>query len=167
MIFYHKYKQLLISVVLPACLLCNTFDAFSGGAPKYSVTPFPDQYWCQSAPYPTSYVSVGTFAINETDVKGFKKGQDKNIIITLPAGFQFNTAVGTVSFAASADITGITINLFNATTLDIQVVTDDDDFFDTIYYNNYEIRAMAAGNSGDLVRTGGTFKIDNQEACAN
>ena len=36
MIFYHKYKQLLISVVLPACLLCNTFQPYSCFAQPYT-----------------------------------------------------------------------------------------------------------------------------------
>ncbi|MBI4648038.1 MAG: hypothetical protein HY738_16005, partial [Bacteroidia bacterium] len=105
---------------------------------------------------------IPDFSISETDVKGFDKSQaGKTIVLTLPAGFEFNTtAAHTVTYDAGMDITSLTGPVVTVTTITITVTTDaSDNSMDAIHFNNFQIRATAAG-SGDLLRSGGTFKID-------
>ncbi|MBL4651442.1 MAG: PKD domain-containing protein [Flavobacteriales bacterium] len=137
-------------------------SVFSMAGPKYAVNPFSDISFCDAVP--TAYVVASTFSIVETNVKGFKKGQNENIVLTLPTGFEFNPGVGTVTFDAGNDITSIAVNSITASQIDIQVVTDKDDFIDAIHFSNFEIRAVSASASGDLLRGAtsgpGNFKID-------
>ncbi|MCH7534689.1 MAG: hypothetical protein IH948_02910, partial [Bacteroidetes bacterium] len=154
-------KQLLFFITFFSFFLSVSLDSL---AAKYAVTPFSNQNFCTSS-YPTAYTNVGTFSIYETDKKGFKKSQTETIILTLPAGFEFNTAAGrTVTFTPAKDITAITLDAVTATTITITVTTDGNEGeVDAIFFNNFEIRATAAG-SGNLLRVdgaGGTFVIDN------
>ncbi|MBN4062209.1 hypothetical protein JYU20_03320, partial [Bacteroidales bacterium AH-315-I05] len=157
----YKNKYGFFGLALLICLFCNSFIA-KGGAPKYGVSPFPDYSLCTTI-YPTAYAPVGVFSIFETDDGGFKKDQTKTIVLTLPAGFEFNTAAPhSVTFIPAKDITSITLDAVTATTITITVTTDGSEGeIDAILFNNFEVRATAAG-SGNLVRTGGDFKIDNK-----
>ncbi|MBL4651441.1 MAG: hypothetical protein JKY53_01050 [Flavobacteriales bacterium] len=152
LIIKYTQKSVLLAVVAIVCL------ASSVSAQKYALTPFPDHIFCGGG-YPSAYEAVGTFVLYETDRKGFEKNKDRNLVFTLPAGFEFNTAVGSVSFAAGRDINNVTINSITATTLDIQLDMGSDAVTDTIYFTSFQIRATAAG-SGDLLRTGGNSKVD-------
>jgi len=161
-------ERLIYKRYLFAALLMQVFFITGALGSDYSVTSFPDKYWCQAAPYPTA-PAIRSFSINEVDVDGFKKNQtDKVIILTLPAGFEFNTSAGTIASAPGGDISAISIKSFpTISSVEIEITIPNaggDDDMDTIYFNNFEILATAAGNSGNLVRTGGNFKIDNSDS---
>ena len=148
------FLAFLISVV--------NFNATAAG-PKYDVLAFSDQYFCATV-YPTAYVNVGTFSIFETDKKGFKKNQVETIIITCPANFEFNpVAAHSVTFTAGKDITSVTLDAVTAATITITVDCGGDaNLADAVIFNDFEIRATAAG-TGNVLRldgAGGTFVID-------
>jgi len=159
---FFKYYY-LAGITFFLCVSVITIDAYAGGPVKYDVSPFANQYWCTTV-YPTAYVNVGIFSIFELDVKGFDKNQLDNIILTLPAGFEFNPAAPhSVTFIPAKDITSLVLNSVTATQITITIDTDGvEDEIDAILFNDFEIRAVAAG-AGDLLRgdgAGGTFEID-------
>ncbi len=131
-----------------------------GLAQRYSIAPFPNQLFCSSS-YPTAYNTVN-FALNETNVTGFNRNQNNvTMILTLPAGFQFNPAAGTISFTAARGITSIVLTSVTTTAITITVTTNNNNtLLDTIYFKNFQIRASAAG-AGSLTRTGGTMQVGN------
>jgi len=146
--------------ILLLCLLGNI--SYTAGA-GYTVTPFSAQSWCTSA-YPTSYATVN-FSINESNVKSFKKDQNnQTIILTLPADFEFNTSEGTVTYASGGDITGINVISFTTTsiTIGVTIPKNGGDDMDTLFFNNFQVYAIASGSSGSLLRDGGSFKIDGK-----
>ncbi|MBL4655070.1 MAG: hypothetical protein JKY33_04535, partial [Bacteroidia bacterium] len=126
------------------------------------------KYWCQSAPYPTDTATV-SFAIYEVGNEGFKKGQSgKTIELTLPVGFEFYQGSATASVANSigGDITAATFTYLSATVLEITpTIADPSNQTDTIFFDNFQIFATASGSVGDLLRTGGAFKIDGASSC--
>ncbi|MBL4652489.1 MAG: hypothetical protein JKY53_06430, partial [Flavobacteriales bacterium] len=157
--FQNIFQTKLLSLLIVFSLY--GYSAFAGG-PKYSVTAF-SQYWCQIAPYPTAYATV-SWSINETDKKGFKKSQtNKTIVIDLPAGFEFDITSATASVAGSigGDITACTFVYNSTTQITVTLTTDGNEGeVDAILFTNFEIRALASGNSGNVYRTGGSFKVD-------
>lgn len=161
----YKYYRPIVFAVFFLCISGVNIFAY-GGVSKYFVVPFADQYWQQTGPYPTAFVNIGVFSIVETDKNGFERNQNESIVLTLPAGFEFNTvAKHSVTFVPKKDITRIVIDSVTTSQITITVTTDGNEGeLDTIHFNNIEIRAMAAGNSGNLLRVdgkGGTFKIDS------
>jgi len=132
--------------------------------PAPTIDAFPNQTFCASTfTTPTSYNTV-TFSLIETDVNNFDASQtNQTLILTLPAGFAFNTVTpGTVTRNTTGVAQDITINGFSMTATAITVTittTAAQANIDEINFNNFQIQATAAG-SGDLVRTGGTFKVN-------
>ncbi|MBU0487781.1 MAG: hypothetical protein KKD31_07495 [Bacteroidetes bacterium] len=134
-------------------------------AAKHKVNPFTPQYYCTSA-YPTAYRVVDQFSLVETSTSGFTKNQtNKTIILTLPAGFEFNPAVvgDTVRYIPGRDITAISSPVVTATTITVTLSTKNAyTGYDALYFEGFEIRATAAG-SGILARLSsnrGTFKVN-------
>ena len=131
---------------------------------SYSIARF-DNEWC-NASYPSNYVT-GSFSISETDINGangFTKNQDnKTLWIDLPAGFEFKTSGTTASISASGtEINIMSFSFSSVTRLIVTIPTSSTNVeFNTIYFNNFEIRAMNGSASGNIHRFDGTFKIDN------
>jgi gliding motility-associated-like protein len=131
--------------------------------PAPTIEAFSNQVFCASTfTTPTAYNTVN-FSLVETAVTNFDANQtNQTLILILPAGFQFNTAAGTVTNnaviaqditigAVTITTTSVTVSLTTAAT---QVNIDE------INFNGFQIRATASPSSGDLVRTGGTFKVN-------
>ncbi len=128
--------------------------------------PFPDQTFCTTV-YPTAYNTVD-FSINETAVTNFNASQtNQTLIVTLPAGFEFNLAgAPTVVANTALPAQDITIVGFSRTVSAITVTLTTaatQANLDQINFINFQVRATAA-SSGDLLRTGGTFQINNSTA---
>lgn len=137
---------------------------YFGYSQNHAVTPFSDILFCGSLP--SSYVTADDFSIYETEIKAFKKNQNANLVLNLPAGFEFNPGVGSVSFTSGKDITSVSVNSITSTAIDIQIVTDNNaGELDAIIFSGFQIRAVTAGVSGDLYRGGtgltGSFNIQN------
>jgi gliding motility-associated-like protein len=135
--------------------------------PAPTIEAFSSQTFCASTfTTPTAYNTV-SFSLVETAATNFDAGQlNQTLILVLPAGFQFNTAAGTVTRnaiiaqditigAVTITTTSVTVNLTTAAT---QVNIDE------INFNNFQIWATANPSSGDLVSTGGTFKVNGSAA---
>jgi len=138
--------------------------AYTNPAP--TLENFLNQTFCTST-YPTAYNTV-TWSLIETAMTNFDANQtNQPLILTLPAGFQFNTgAPGTITRNTAAPAQDITIVGFSMTTTAITVTLTTaatQANIDEINFENFQIQATAAG-SGDLVRTGGTFKVNGSAA---
>jgi gliding motility-associated-like protein len=134
--------------------------------PPVIVENFPNQTFCTTT-YPTAYNTVN-FSLIETAATNFDASQaSQTIVLTLPAGFLFNLAAGpTVTRNTAAPGQDVTINGFSWTTTAITVTVTTaatQNNIDEINFNNFQIQATAA-SSGDLVRTGGTFKVNGSAA---
>jgi|GEM_PF-1723258 len=134
---------------------------------SFSIARF-DNQWC-SAIYPTTYVT-GSFSITETGINGqdgFSKSQtNATLQIDLPTGFEFRTVGSLASVTATGtEVTIVSFSYSSATRLFVTISTLSNNIqFNTISFNNFEIRAMNGNASGSILRSGGTFKIDNSTA---
>jgi len=155
-------KQPYKAYILKCFILLIFFGGINsiGLAQRYSLTPFPNQTFCATS-YPTAYNTL-SFALNETNPAGFNRNQTNvTMILTLPAGFQFNPAAGTIGFTPAKGITSIILTSVTTTAITITVTTNNNNtLLDTIYFKNFQIRASAAG-AGSLTRTGGTMNVSN------
>jgi len=138
---------------------------------SYIITPF-NYEWC-STTYPTNYVSAN-FSITETAIsgsEGFTKNQmNKTLVITLPAGLEFKTTATTASVTVNQVISPeVVIDSFkfnSVTQFTVWITTSGVNVdYNTIYFNNFEIRAINSFKSLTMIRgvspNNGTFKIDN------
>jgi hypothetical protein len=152
----HLKKQWLLALT-SACL----FSAIQIHG-KTSITMLPNPLFCSS--FPTAYQS-GSFSISETQITGntgFSKGQaSKTLILGFSGGsFEFAAGIGTVT----ASGTEVTINSVNITSSSITVTISTaaaNNELNTLTFNNIQVRATAAG-TGSILRTGGTFLVDNK-----
>ncbi len=136
----------------------------------YSISRF-DNSWCTSS-YPTDYVT-GSFSITEIEIHGnegknglTKNQTDQTIIIDLPSGFEFKTSdyIATIT-ATGTEISNISFVFNSVTRLTVTLTSSSvNDEYNTLNFNDFEIRAVTSGASGDILRNGGTFKIDNDAA---
>ncbi|MBL4735331.1 MAG: hypothetical protein JKY18_08320, partial [Flavobacteriales bacterium] len=161
----NRYSILLFSVLF---FLLPYRDANAGGGCQdFSISAF-NQVWCQTAPYPTAFVTV-SFAITEDVDDAFRKGEtNKTLIVDLPAGFEFDQTSLTASVANSVggDITACTFLYNSATQIALTISTVNSyNTIDSILFDNFEIRATVAGSSGPVLRTGGDFRIDGTVDC--
>jgi len=138
-------------------------NAFTATISYPAIEAFENQTFCASTfTVPTAYNTVN-FSLIETEATDFDASQtNQTLILTLPAGFQFNTAAGAITNNA-VGAQDITIVGFSMTTTAITVsltTAATQANIDEINFNGFQIRASAAPSSGDLVRTGGTFKCN-------
>ncbi|MBI5540376.1 MAG: gliding motility-associated C-terminal domain-containing protein [Bacteroidia bacterium] len=132
-----------------------------------NITPFSDLSFCGGA-YPTAYQTVN-FSLKERLATDFTRNQTtgRTIILTLPAGFEFNPAAAhsVTKNGGGSDITTLTLTGVTTTTITITVntsIANPNTNFDEIFFNNFQIRATAIG-SGNLLRLStnpGTFLIN-------
>ena len=125
---------------------------------NYIITSFTHKTFCTSS-YPTTYQSVGQFILTEGANADFDVQTNKTMVLTLPAGFEFNTAVGpAVTFTAGRNITALTFT-WTTTAITVTITVGGTNRIDAIQFNNFQVRAIAVAG-GDLTRTGGTFTIN-------
>lgn len=156
-----KIINLSSGIILLFVLMINTVFA-----QNYTISRF-DYTFCENS-FPTSYVT-GSFSITETDFagnNGFTHNQhDKDIIIELPANFEFKTVGTTASVTINA---GTDVSFHNpwsfvgTNQIRVRLITGNPRAGNlvTLSFNDFEIRATAA-SSGDILRNGGNLQIDN------
>jgi gliding motility-associated-like protein len=130
-----------------------------------TIESFPNQTFCASTFTTATAYNKVNFSLVETAATDFDANQtNQTIILTLPAGFQFNTAAGAITLntapGVTQDITATPTFTMNTTSITVSVTTGATQVnLDEINFVGFQIRANAAPSSGDLLRTGGTFKI--------
>ncbi len=132
----------------------------NGSTCSYSITKFPDLYFCGST-YTTAADRTVNFSLIESSLGNeFDASQtNKTIVFSLPPGFAFD-AGGTVN-PSRGNISAITLNapVAGATSFTVTVSTNGAAAtLDSIDFHNFKIYPTGPG-SGDLLRTGGTFSI--------
>lgn len=144
---------------------CSGSSTFTVAIAYPIAEAFTNQVFCATTytTPPSSYNTVN-FSLIESSAAEFDASQTaQTIILTLPAGFQFNTgAPGTVrtNTVVPSDITALGLVSLTSTVLTASVTTAGTQLnIDEINFENFRIGATTAGASGDLTRTGGTFKI--------
>ncbi|MGZ3862527.1 MAG: PKD-like domain-containing protein [Bacteroidia bacterium] len=144
---------------------CTGSSSFTVAVAYPIVEAFTNQVFCATTytTPPSSYNTLN-FSLIESSPAEFDASQTaQTIILTLPAGFQFNTgAPGTVrtNTLVTRDITALGLVSLTSTVLTASVTTAGTQAnIDQINFENFQIGATTSGASGDLTRTGGTFKI--------
>jgi hypothetical protein len=156
-------KTFFCSVFLTVILFLFPFEKTT--AQNYTVSRF-DYTWCTNS-YPTPYVT-GNFSIIEQATAvgghdGFTKNQsNKTLIIDLPAGFEFNTAAAsTITEGGTPEPMTISWVFTSTTRITVTISTpNSNNQINSLDFNNFQIRAISSGSSGDILRNGGTFQID-------
>jgi len=151
--FLNKCGILLLFVF--AFLTSNRLSANAGvTAPSGNVN---------SCILPTSYVTLENIVITEGVASDFSiplKSTDYTLILTAPTNFQFNPGVGSATFVATGDITGLTIAV-TATTITLTYRSADNtrnNDMDTVTISGIQFRGTAI-SSGNINKTGGTGSI--------
>ncbi|WP_462249973.1 T9SS type A sorting domain-containing protein [Ekhidna sp.] len=109
------------------------------------------------------YQPLGDIRILETGNGDF--GGSGTILLTLPAGFEFDTSIPAVSDGSSTlvDIT-VAYAYIGTATLQITVTYDgSDDGIDDLIVENLEVQAVTGGASGNLERAGGTAALSTTD----
>jgi hypothetical protein len=132
---------------------------------QYAINRF-DYTWCTTT-YPTAFV-ISNWSIRETATigqQGFSRNQtNATLIIDLPAGFEFNTAAGASVTADGTELSSISFVYNSVSRITVTLsVSNNNNEFNTLFFNNFQIRATAAV-SGNILRTGGTLEIDSDIA---
>ncbi len=108
---------------------------------------------------PGSYTQLSWITIKEVAAGDIPTPQTgATIVLTAPAGFEFNPGVGTLQITGGGDIINKSLTVTSST------ITVGFDVTGTSVVNNIrikfiEVRALASNISGDVVRTGGTAVI--------
>jgi hypothetical protein len=114
----------------------------------------------------TAYRPIPDIVITEAVISDFATQAGATIILTAPAGFEFNTTntPATVAFISGNDVTVASINLVNnSATLTVTYTTSGIIRFDVLTLSGIQVRATA-GTIGNIVRTGGTATIAGNAA---
>src|ERR1051326_6026907 len=135
-IFQKRTERFFIALLLLASF---------GAKAAHTITAFPALTFCTST-YPTAYQTVTLFSIAEGVATDFNPSQtSQTLIVTLPAGFEFNTAAGpTVSRVGNQ----LTINsaTWTTTAITVNITTSANTAqLNTINFNNFQIRAIEIG----------------------
>jgi hypothetical protein len=111
------------------------------------------------------FTTLGTITLAESGNGTWTNGTGKTYIISVPANFEFNTAV-TPTVTSTAGITNIsasvpTIGTFTFT-CDINGGSTDQ-----IYIANIQVRAITAPSAGNILRSGGTAAMSGNATTDN
>ncbi len=162
--FYKSIKIKIMEKAICILIIISVLLVSAQVFGTYSIARF-DNEWCATI-YPTSYVT-GSFLISETGISGmngFSKSQtNKTLLIDLPAGFEFKTSGTTANVSASGtEVVIVSFSFSSVTRLIVTISTSSNNTeYNTISFNNFEIRGMNGNASGNIQRSGGTFQIDN------
>ncbi len=140
-----------------ALLIFNMLIAyFSSLFAQVTITkPMLDFGFCN---LPSNYFLLSDIVIQETTKSDFVAGTNKTIVITSPAGFEFQPAVGSVSAANGGNLSSVTM-IVSANQLTVQYTCNAVSKFDVLTITGIQIRAVNSASSGTLIRTGGTAVI--------
>lgn len=107
---------------------------------------------------PGAYISIGNILITENSNNDLAVQTGATLILSAPAGFQFNAGVGSVSYIAGRNITAASITV-TATTITVTFSVNNTNRSDQLTISGIQARATAPGVSGNILRTGGTASI--------
>ena len=126
---------------------------YVGGA---KITPASPAPLCESG----GFQPLGRIEIGESENGDFGKGVDSTLLLTLPAGFEFDPGTPT-GFAASSltDISGITSTFVGTTSLRITMTVTGTTGLDTVRIDDLRVKVVTGGSSGNLIRAGGTASL--------
>ena len=146
---YRLTKIVLVYFIFMATLFPNMCGA--------TVTVTPASGLCLNVS-PGAYSSIGTITIQEGVMSDFATQSGVTIILSAPAGFEFNAGVGSVSYTVSRNITTASI-LVTSSTITITYTTTGVNKADRIVISGIQARGLSAGISGTILRTAGTATI--------
>jgi hypothetical protein len=109
--------------------------------------------------FPTSYRPISDIVITELLVADLPVQAATTIILTTPAGFEFNSTAASANFIGGNDISAASINsVNNSTTITITITVTGITKFDVLTISGLKVRATA-NTAGNILRTGGTATI--------
>ncbi|MEO1256070.1 MAG: hypothetical protein AAFY41_14465, partial [Bacteroidota bacterium] len=107
------------------------------------------------------FQAIGDIQITETGTGDF--GSSGTILLTLPAGFEFNTEASAVpTSGVGSNFIDITVAyaFIGTATLQLTITYDgSDDGLDDVIIQGLQVQAVAGGVSGNLERAGGTANL--------
>ncbi len=144
-------KTLLTSFVAFLICISNTFSAVVVTSANLDL--------CGA--FPTSYRPIPDIVITEALVADIPVQAASTLILTTPAGFEFNSTTASVSFIGGNDISAAAINsVNNSTTITITFTVTGNTRFDVLTISGLRVRATAL-TTGNIQRlaAGGTATI--------
>ncbi len=143
------FKTNLLAIALLFLLYCHSFAVVT-------VTPASNGSCLNTSP--GAYIAIGDIVITENSNNDFAVQTNTTLILSAPAGFQFNPGVGSVSYISGRNFTAASITV-TATTITVTISVNNTNRSDALTISGIEARATAAGVSGNILRTGGTASI--------
>ncbi|HBG70562.1 MAG: hypothetical protein A2W93_06145 [Bacteroidetes bacterium GWF2_43_63] len=112
-----------------------------------------------TATFPSVYYPLGNIVITEVANGDFSAGTNVTLIIQAPTNFEFQPSIGTVSFAASANISAATMTSVTANLITITYSSSGTNKKDVITITGLMVRATNMASTGNATRSGGTGTI--------
>lgn len=144
--------------LLKICLLAILLPFLSARKSEaaVTVTPAPNGNCLNTSP--GAYISIGNIVITENSNNDFAVQTNTTLILSAPAGFQFNAGAGSVSYIPGRNITAASIAV-TATTITVTISVNNTNQTDALTISGIQARATTSGVSGNILRTGGTASI--------
>ncbi|MBU0487974.1 MAG: hypothetical protein KKD31_08505 [Bacteroidetes bacterium] len=108
--------------------------------------------------YPSLYNNLGDIVILEGNKADFATGTGVTIILSAPAGFEFNAGVGSVAHITGKNISASSISVSSSTITITITVGGTNSNGDQLTISGIQVRATSS-SSGDVTRTGGTASV--------
>jgi hypothetical protein len=101
--------------------------------------------------FPSSYATLGNIVITESSNGDFSAATNAVIDLVAPTNFEFLANTGTVSFAASKNISAASITV-SATTITITYSSSSTNKTDVLTISGIQVRAVNAASTGNITR---------------
>src|ERR1044071_4674666 len=88
-----------------------------------------------------AFTSLGNIVIAEGAASDFAAGNNQHLILTAPAGCQFNAGIGTVSFASKGNITAASIAVTSSTAT-VTLSVNGTSALDTLTIAGLQVQAL-------------------------
>lgn len=144
-----KIKHLVLTIVAMTLFSTLTYGAVV-------VTPVNNGSCLAVSPGP--FTTMSNIIWDEGLSGDFAVQAGTTIILTAPAGFEFNPGIGNVVFTSGRDITSATL-VVTSTTLTVTLTVSGNTQIDRFRIRNVQVRSLATNISGNILRTGGTAVI--------
>ncbi len=140
-----KRSSLLISFLL---LLSNQtfFSAVGITAPSLAIT---------TCTFSSAYNNLGNIIIDEGTNGDFAVAAGATLILTIPANFQFNPGVGTLTQNGGAVNLSALAIVVTSTTITITYTSGGTNRDDILTISGIQVRAITSASSGNILRTAG------------
>lgn len=127
---------------------------------KANVTVTPGTNGSCIAILPGTYATLGTITISEGVNTDMAVQANKTLVLTIPAGFQFNPGSGTVSFTNGRNISLASIAV-SATNITVTFTVTGTNKLDNLFISNVGVIGTIPNSTGQILRlmAGGTATI--------